>query len=117
MAHSSLLRASGERAETALDLRVVIGSASDPDGGVPHGALLQRLARAILDGTDDLATARTAVHDTLGERAAVHACQIVAAFDGINRVADVAGIRTDEAMTEEGQRTIATLDIAAMESL
>lgn len=54
--------------------------------------------------------------ETLGGRKTVHASQIVAAFDGINRVADVAGIRSDPEMGERAQETIEALGIAAMES-
>lgn len=98
-----------------LDLRVVTGMAEDADGGVEHGALLRRLAHAIL-GHGDLGAARAEAIATLGERRTVHACQIVAAFDGINRVADVAGIRTDPEMGERAAETVATLDIASMAS-
>jgi hypothetical protein len=98
-----------------VDLRVVTGAAKDADGGVEHGALLRRLAHAIL-GTGDLEGARSEALEVLGERKTVHASQIVAAFDGINRVADVAGIRTDPEMGERASETVATLGIASMES-
>ena len=101
--------------DLSLDLRVVTGAAEDADGGVEHGALLRRLAHAIL-GSGDLERARSDALEVLGERKTVHACQIVAAFDGINRVADVAGIRTDPEMGERAAETVATLGLASMES-
>ena len=68
-------------------------------------------------GDGDLEAAREDARRTLGDRKTVHACQVVAAFDGINRVADVAGIRTDDEMGERASETIETLDIGAMESI
>ena len=97
-------------------MRVVVGDSEEADGGIEHGALLRNLAMAIL-GDGDLDAARETARQTLGDRKTVHACQVVAAFDGINRVADVAGIRTDDEMTERATQTVTTLDIAAMESL
>lgn len=95
---------------------MVTRSAADANGGIEHGALLLRLGKAILSERDDLDAARADAIATLGERKTVHACQIVAVFDGINRVADTAGIRTDAAMDEPARVTIKTLGIAAMES-
>lgn len=97
-------------------MRVVVGASEEADGGIEHGALLRSLAMAIL-GDGDLDAAREAARRTLGDRKTVHACQVVAAFDGINRVADVAGIRTDDEMTERATQTVTTLDIGAMESV
>lgn len=97
-------------------MRVVVGASEEADGGVEHGALLRRLAMAIL-GEGDLDAARAGARQTLGDRKTVHACQVVAAFDGINRVADVAGIRTDEEMADRATETVTTLDLAAMESV
>ncbi len=94
---------------------MVTGGAEDEGGGIDDGALLRRLAHAIL-GTGDLDSARSDCLRVLGERKTIHACQIVAAFDGINRVADVAGIRVDPEM-EGAAETVATLGIASMESV
>ena len=111
MAHASLLRASSQQASQEVDLRVVQGAADDPDGGVAHGALLRRLTTAILSEHDALDAVRAEAVAVLGERRTVHACQVVAAFDGINRVADTAGIETDAAMAVPAAQTIETLGL------
>ena len=114
--HASLLRESSQQSSQDVDLRVVTGDAADENGGVDEGALLRRLTHAIL-GSGDLDATRAESIRVLGERKTVHACQVVAAFDGINRVADVAGIRTDPEMSERASQTIETLGIASMESV
>ena len=111
-----MLRESSQREGEALDLRVVTGGSDDENGGVEHGALLRRLTHAIL-GSGDLKATRAEAVATLGEHKTVHACQVVSAFDGINRVADVAGIRIDAEMDERATETVATLGIASMESV
>ena len=95
---------------------MVTGDSGDADGGIEHGALLRRLVHAIL-GSGDLAAVRAECLAVLGERKTVHGCQVVAAFDGINRVADVAGIRMDDALAVPAAETVETLGIAAMESV
>lgn len=86
------------------------GQALDDDGGVPNGGLLRRYAEAILDSSSDVAVARSACVDALGEAATVQAASIVASFDGINRVADATGIRLDtETALGGGNEIIRTL--------
>ena len=95
---------------------MVTGDSDDASGGVEQGALLRRLAHAIL-GSGDLTATRAEAVTTLGERKTVHAAQVVAAFDGINRVADTAGIRVDPEMGEGASETVATLGIGSMEAV
>ncbi|MAE95386.1 MAG: hypothetical protein CL910_12055 [Deltaproteobacteria bacterium] len=76
-------------------MRAVTGAAEEPDGGVPHGALLRRFAVAVLDGGQGLEDVRSTCLATLGESATIQAASVVASFDGINRVADATGIRLD----------------------
>lgn len=93
---------SGLAEGSALDVRVANDTAADPDGGVPAGAVLRRFARAILVDGEDLAGARAACTEAVGAEGAAHAAAVVAAFDGINRVADGTGIRLDAAMAKAG---------------
>ena len=78
-----------------MDVRIATGTSDTEDGGVPKGAALRRYARAILEEGDDLVPAREALIEALDAEATVQAASIVACFDGINRVADAAGIRLD----------------------
>jgi hypothetical protein len=102
VAHANLLRVSGLASGQALDVRVANDTAEDPNGGVEHGSVLRRFARAILADRNDLDAARTACVEAVGADGAALAAGVVASFDGINRVADGTGIRLDEAMLAAG---------------
>ena len=102
MAHANLLRVSGLASGQTLDVRVANDTADDPNGGVEHGAVLRRFARAILADRSDLDAARAACIEAVGADGAALAAGVVASFDGINRVADGTGIRLDEAMVSAG---------------
>jgi len=77
-------------------MRVVLGEADDPDGGVQHGALLRAFAMAALGKEGDVAATRAALVEAVGPARSGQAARIVASFDGINRVADATGIRLDD---------------------
>ncbi len=112
MAHANLLRVSGLNEGAEVDVRVANGTAADPSGGVEHGEVLRAFAQAILVDRESVDEARQACVDALGAEGAAHAAAIVAAFDGINRVADGTGIRLDAGMQEAGGREVAeTLEL------
>ena len=112
MAHAGLLRASGKTSGAEIDVRVATGTAADPDGGVPGGAVLRRYAKAIVAERADLDAARVACFEALGAVATAQAASVVASFDGINRVADATGIGVDREMYESGANSIIeTLDL------
>ena len=61
---------------------MVTGQAADKDGGIPNGELLRRFAEAILDRSRDVAEARAACVDVLGDEATAQAASVVAASMG-----------------------------------
>ncbi len=74
-----LLRASSEAVDQDADLRATVGQG---DGGLPHGALLLRLAEAATRGDPDLDEARAALLAALGPEPFVEACATVGIFNG-----------------------------------
>ena len=111
-----LLRESSEHAGLETDLQVVRGRAEDPDGGVPHGALLRRFAEAVLADADDLAASRDALIGAVGPAPAAHAAGVIASFDAINRVADSTGIDLDVPSQARAGDLIESLGLEAMRS-
>lgn len=96
-------------------MRVATGRAEDPDGGVPGGAALRRFAVAVLSDADDLADARAALIESVGESATAQAASIVGCFDGLNRVADATGIRLDpESEARGASKIVETLEFGAL---
>lgn len=66
------------------------------DGGVPHGALLARLAEAMWEGdAEATAAARAAVVDAAGAEVMVDAVAVSANFHMMTRVADGTGTPLD----------------------
>lgn len=112
--HSLLLRESSAQAELDADLQIVRGASADPDGGIPHGALLRRFAAALVTGREELASARAALCQAIGPERAAHAAGVVASFDGINRVADATGIRLDASSEQRAGDLIEDLGLAAL---
>ena len=82
---------------------------------MPEGAALRRYAKAVLERSADLDSARAALVAAVGESATVQAASIVACFDGINRVADATGIRLDPESEAMGAgRIVEALEFEAL---
>ena len=89
-----LLRASGERDETAYELSAVTNGQGD--SGVPHSDTIRALTEAtIANRWDELADLRESAAAILGEQETVDVLTVAAAFNGITRVADATGIPLD----------------------
>ena len=115
MAHAVKLRESGQQAGLPTDLGIVTGAAEDPDGGVPGGAALVGFVNAVL-ADEGIPEARARLVEQLGPHRAARAAEILAGFDGINRVADATGMRLTDEMLEQGQDLIADLGLERMQS-
>ena len=73
-----------------------VNGSDEGDGGVPHGALLARLAEAMWAGDrDGTAAARAAVVDAAGTDVLVDAVAVSANFHMMTRVADGTGTPLD----------------------
>ena len=78
-----------------VDCDAVNGSGNG-DGGVPHGALLARIAEAMWEGDDaEMAAARAALTDAAGSEMMVDAVAVSANFHMMTRVADGTGTPLD----------------------
>lgn len=65
-------------------------------GGVPHGSEIVRFGEAVTVGDEDIAAARTALIEAVGQEGFVEAACVVAIFTGLVRTADASGIPLDE---------------------
>ena len=90
-----LLRASGEQEGREYDLNAATNTTGD--AGVEHALLLRELTEAAIENRwDDLEEVRSRATAVMGEQQTVDALTVVAAFNGITRVADATGIPLDE---------------------
>ena len=90
-----LLGLSGQNKDMDVSYEAVNGS-GDGDGGVPHGALLARIAEAMWEGeTTEMAAARAALTDAAGADVMVDAVAVSANFHMMTRVADGTGTPLD----------------------
>ena len=89
-----LLRASSEEIGQDVALEATVGAAGADT--VSHGAALVRFGEAVTRGSDDLAEARTALRNALGEEGFAEAAGIAAIFNGLVRNADLSGIPLDD---------------------
>lgn len=106
-----VLRASGQVDGEDFDLGNVIGS-GDGETGVAHGDILLAFSDAVVGGDDaELARARVAVIEALGEDAFVDAAGTAASFNSIVRIADATGIPVDEFKQDAAREIMDNLGI------
>ena len=87
-----MLRESSQRSEEAVQLADVTQGLSEQTQ-VRHADILMDYAEAVVRGSsDDIATARDAVHRVMGGEALIDAAATIAAFHGFVRIADAIGI-------------------------
>ena len=90
-----LLGLSGQQKDMDVSYETVNGSDAG-DGGVPHGALLARIAEAMWEGdAAEMAAARAALTDAAGADVMVDAVAVSANFHMMTRVADGTGTPLD----------------------
>ncbi len=90
-----LLRASSQLDQKDYDLQSVTDAHTDP--GVAHGEHLRALTEATIRGDWlNLGPIRRRAEAAMGERCAVDALVVAAAFNGITRVADATGVPLDD---------------------
>lgn len=77
-----------------------VATATTEDGGVTHGAALQRFADAIHNQDPELSSARTAVVEAAGSAAMVDAAAVCANFQMSSRIADGTGTPLDAASVD-----------------
>ena len=89
----------GSSPTSDIDLHAAVNA--NTENGVPHGALLNTFAEAVL-GTDDtqLETVRNAIVTELGPAALVDAAAVIAGFTQMDRIADATGIPLDDFVIE-----------------
>ena len=92
----ALLRASGEAHDGSVDALAV-----DDGAGVTGGAELVRFAVAAVTDESDLVGARAALRSAVGDAGLVEAAGTVAAFEGLNRIADATGIQLDDSLAAD----------------
>ncbi len=79
-----------------VDLGAVLDRHHVGDVGVPAGPELLAFANAVEVGDRDIEDARRRLAQVIGEAGALEAAAIIAAFNGLVRVADGTGIELDE---------------------
>jgi len=90
-----LLGLSGQSKDLDVSYEAVNGSGNG-DGGVPHGALLARIAEAMWEGDPaEMAAARAALTEAAGPDVMVDAVAVSANFHMMTRVADGTGTLLD----------------------
>ncbi len=89
----------GSSPTSEIDLHAAVNA--NTENGVPHGALLNTFAEAVL-GTDDvqLDTVRNAIVTELGPAALVDAAAVIGGFMQMDRIADAAGVPLDDFVVE-----------------
>ena len=82
---------------------------------VTHGELLVRYAESAVRQDSDLESVRSVLEEQVGAGGVVEAAATVAAFEGLNRIADATGIQLDSGLADESAdfRTVLGLDAYA----
>ena len=109
-----LLRASGERDNTEVNLAAV--TSQDEDAGVPDSQWLRVLTEhAIARDFDAMPAALRAAAEVMGAQAACDVLVVAAAFNGITRVADATGIPLDDNTRETTESMRAEVGLNAFD--
>lgn len=92
----SLLRASGEALDSGVDIHTI------EDGAyVELGEELVSFATDIVERNSCLSETREVLQGLVGDAGLVEAAATVAAFQGLNRIADATGIQLDDGLNSE----------------
>ena len=91
-----MLRASSEALNSEVDLEQLEAGAD-----VTHGELLVRYAESAVRQDSDLGKVRTGLEAQVGPGGVIEAAATVAAFEGLNRIADATGIQLDSGLADE----------------
>ena len=91
-----MLRASSEALNSEVDLEQLEAGAD-----VTHGELLVRYAESAVRQDSDLGKVRAGLEAQVGPGGVIEAAATVAAFEGLNRIADATGIQLDSGLADE----------------
>ena len=78
-----------------------------------HGEILVRYAESAVRQDSDLGEVRAALEAQVGPGGVVEAAATVAAFEGLNRIADATGIQLDSGLADESADFRETLGLDA----
>ena len=91
-----MLRASGEALESEVDIHIIAHGAD-----VEFGEDLVTFATHVVERDSGLAESRNILQELVGDAGLVEAAATVAAFQGLNRIADATGIQLDDGLNSE----------------
>tara|TARA_Y100001970_G_scaffold179520_1_gene218491 strand:+ start:44658 stop:45041 length:384 start_codon:yes stop_codon:yes gene_type:complete len=103
-----LLRASSEALNSEVDLEQLEAGAD-----VANGELLVRYAESAVRQDSDLGRVRAALEEQVGPGGVIEAAATIAAFEGLNRIADATGIQLDSGLADESADFRAALGLDA----
>ncbi|MEM9407628.1 MAG: hypothetical protein AAGA81_16440 [Acidobacteriota bacterium] len=93
-----MLRASGQAHDEKYELSAIVDGSDGDDSGVPHSALLVRLAEALVGRDEEaLARIRREILEAMGAEQLVDSMAVAANFQRMVRIADGTGIPLDSA--------------------
>jgi hypothetical protein len=94
-----MLRGSSQTSGEEVNLQTIVAGREE-DSLVPGGTALVRFTEAVVNDPEDLADARDALVEALGESCMVDAAGVIGNFQRMVRIADSTGIPVDGAMAE-----------------